>query len=256
MHIFGITNTPHIVQSNTPFMWSLLAVLFVELAAAIAGTIHIRKHPVQKVTRYLVYFLWLTVAIEYFFSIARLCVFQLESLHFLRDSLLIQNIWAYNIYSIISGLFYIYYFKEHIASRKIKLLLKIMMLVFFGSYIISLIVTESYFIRIQANPELIVALFILVSVMLYYYDKVQDNNISAPLNINVFVGLGVIIFHMLQVPLLIYLDSEKTSEFTMLLRGLLVIACILLYGLYTIGFLVCLGEKKVFNSTDAANYIR
>lgn len=225
-------------------MWTPYTILIFEIIAAITGTIYLYKTPVQKTTRYLVYFLWLTVIIECFFATVKWCIFHFESLYHLKNSLLIQNYWAYNIYMIISGLFYIYYFEQSIISPKIKTVLKIMMIIFFCSYCTSLVVTGTYFNSIQLYPEILVSLFILIAVFLYLYDMIQDDVISSPLNLHLFIGFGIIVFHLLFVLLLLYGNMGASSyNTTSFFKIFLTIACVLLYGFYTAGFIICLRGK-------------
>lgn len=225
-------------------MWLISIALLVELLAAIAGSLFIRKCKPSAATRYLVYFLWLTVAVEYTSGIARYCIMEFESLYGLKDSLLINNVWLYNIYGLISGLFYIWYFRYHLITKKAKYLLTLSMIMFAVAYCISLVVTHSFFTKIQIYPELSLSVFILFAIARYFIEKIQDNTISSPMNLELFVISGILIFRLLIIQLHLMVVANIAMDLVTTWRLLLVIACVLLYGLITTGFLLGIRQRS------------
>lgn len=245
MLLFGIILTPHIVYLITSIMWFLISILSVELAAAIAGTIYIRKHPNTKPSiRYLVYFLWLTVFVEYVFGLMPYYIDHIPLLATLKNGILSTNVWAYNIYIAISGVFYIYFIKQQIHIYWIKRFLRFLIYLFICVYCTSLMMTDSFFVQFQNFPSLCNTLCVLIAVLLLLYDYIMTDEIIPILHIRISAGIGIFVFYILKIPLMLFRYTDSmTGEIVFILRGLLSIACLFLYGLCIIGFILGLRRK-------------
>jgi len=105
----------------------LIIVNFFELLAAVVGTIYLKhtKYRVNLLTRYFVCFLWLTVLVEIIFGWTPWFIVKTESLAYLKNTFLSNNHWSYNIYFIISYVFYVFYFKKNITSKRIIVIFKL-----------------------------------------------------------------------------------------------------------------------------------
>ncbi len=221
-----------------------IIICFVELLSAITGTLYIKKHSVHQQTRYLVYFLWLTVSIESFFAFSNWVVKHFLIQKSLVDSLHIGNTWIYLIYGVISGVFYINYFKNQIESPKTRKLLNIFIYVFICFYVAVSLTTNMSIGGVEIYPMMLFSLFVTVAVVYYALEYIHKDTISTIIEIPFFVGIGVSLFHILIVPFFLLYKINQGYSFFVLLKFLLVFSNILLYGLYTFGFIFCWKQRK------------
>ncbi len=226
-------------------MWFLISILTLELLAAIAGTLYIRKRRVTKRSiRYLVYFLWLTVFVEYVFGLMPYYIEHIPLLVNLKNGFFSTNVWVYNVYTIISGLFYIYFIEQQTHIRWIKGFLRVLILLFICICGIQLVTTDSFFVEFQRLLYAYNILFVLIAVILLLYDYIMTDEIIPILDISISASIGIFVFHTLEIPLIVYRYIDSISgRAAFILYGLLSVACLFLYGLCIIGFILGLKRK-------------
>ena len=212
-------------------MWFLIPILALELLAAIAGTLYIRKRPTTKPSiRYLVYFLWLTVFVEHVFGLMPSYIKYIPQLEHLKDGFLSTNVWAYNIYIVISGVFYIYFIEQQIHIQWIKQFLRILTSLSICICGTCLIKTGSFFVQLQSFPNLCNTLFVLIAATLLLYDHIMTDEIIPILDIRISVGIGIFVFHFLKILLILYRYTDLVAvDFYYIIRSLLSVACLFLY---------------------------
>ncbi|AXT53621.1 hypothetical protein D1818_23375 [Aquimarina sp. BL5] len=220
-----------------------------EFLAALVGIIYIYKYRVDNATRYFVYFLCFSFFVELLGELPTL-IKNNESLDFLNNTLLAKNAWFYNIYTIISILFYVCYFKYYLKSRYLKNILNILLLVFLLSSIVNLIITDVFFVRQSSYVMVFGTFLILISVFFYFFEMLKSEKILEFNKDFVFyVGVGASIFHLCITPLFIYFryfHDDISPEFVQIHKTILYTSIIFMYTCFTIGFLVCFKKNKSY----------
>ncbi len=223
---------------------------FVEILAAIAGIFYIRKNRIEIPVRFFVYFLCLTVLVELLGLFPSLIYYE-ERFSFLKGTFLQKkNSWLYNVYHIVSFMFYIFFFAYILRNTRFKNFLKLMGGFYLVSTILNLIISDVFFISVSLYTYLFGTFLILLSVGFYFFEILQSDEI---LNFNksiyFYISIGTMIFHLVVCPLFIYdkyFDIGKSPEFVEIRRFILICANIFLYTCYIIGFMVCLRKNKSY----------
>ena len=154
-----------------------LPINLVEILAAIAGTIFLRKVPASDLaTKYFVWFLWLTVVLETIGCYAPLGHFEgYNFFSFLKDTPFQNNKWLYNFYSLVSAVFFTLYFRQFIKSRIQRLILKILIVFFIVSSVVNLAVTGVLFTEDSKYVNLLGTFLIFFSITLFYFELLRSD---------------------------------------------------------------------------------
>ncbi len=232
-------------------MLFLIIVNFFELLSALVGTSFIRKNKTSNLTKYFVYFLWLTVFVEIIFGWLPRLVYYQESFSFLKGTFLAKNDWIYNTYFIISFLFYITYFKLNLISKKFRKILSVLSIIYLIACVIYLINEGIYFTSISSVTYITGSILIFLSVLLYFYEIIQSDTIlSFHTNLTFYIAVGAMVFHLIATPLFIYSEYyvfDKNPDFVKVRRIILYSTNIFLYTCYIIGFIVCSTKNKSYS---------
>ena len=173
----------------------LVIVIFFEVLTAIIGTIYFnkKKYRVNKLTRYFIWVLWLTVFVEIIFGLAPKFLKGVESLVLLREFLLKYSYLVYNIYVVITFLFYVFYFKYNIYSKKINNVLNVVVLICFVLVVTILFFTGVDFESNWPIVDIVGSILIFVSVMLYFLEIFNSDKIlSIHKEISFYIAVGAI----------------------------------------------------------------
>lgn len=220
-----------------------------ELIAALAGTIFITKYRVKFWTRYFVYFLWVNFFIEVFGKLPDL-IDEIDYLSFLKNSFLAKNAWLYNIYTILSYLFYISFFKWNLKTIVFKKILKMLALLFLISSTLNLILTDVFFKVHSPFPMIFGTSILLISVFFYFFEMLKSERILYfSKDLIFYIAVGALIFHLCATPVFIYstyYKNEISLFFVKIHRIVLYSAIIFMYTCYTIGFIVCSKKNKSY----------
>ncbi|WP_106791138.1 hypothetical protein [Aquimarina sp. Aq78] len=219
-----------------------------ELLAALAGTFYIMKYRVDKLTRYFVYFLWLNFLVE---MVGKLPTYipAYDELSFLKETFLIKNAWLYNIHSIVSIVFYTWYFRENLLSKKFKFTLDILIILFFITSVLNLLITDDFFKVHSSFPMITGTLIILISVFFYFFEMLKSEKIlEFNKDLVFYVAIGTMVLHLVVAPLFIYSAyySKENVDFIKIRVIILYCAIIFTYTCYTIGFIVCSRKNRSY----------
>ncbi len=226
----------------------LLINLF-ELVAFITGIYYYRKNK-SKPTLYLVWFLGITVFSELFSWYAYFV--KTGFLSFLIDTPFESNNWSGNLYSIISYLFYINYFKWYLTSKNSITLLNRFSIVFFLVSILEIIFFDGFFTGSMAITNIFGTLLVFLSISFYYLELLKSDQIlQVQKSLPFYVSVGALIFHLCTTPLFLYSSYYSNSidpDFVNLYRQVIFGTNYLLYSIYTAGFLICSQKKDPYYS--------
>ncbi len=225
-----------------------------ELIAAIVGIIYIRKYRVDILIRYFVYFLCLNFLIELFGKLPYL-IDKTESLSFLKNTFLARNAWLYNIYTVLGYLFYITFFKLHLFSKGFRNILNILSIIFFISSLLNLLLTDVFFKIHSFFPMIIGTLTLLISVFFYFFEMLKSEKIlKFNKDLVFYIAVGALVFHLCAPPLFIftsYYSNLISAEFVKIRMIILYSAIIFMYTCYTIGFVICIPQKKLYQKNKS-----
>lgn len=220
-----------------------------EVGAAIAGSYYLSQMTLlAPETRFIVYYLWLVVFVEF---LGLYSIFEYYSnysyLPFIKDTPWERNIWLFNCYHVIKFGVFFFYFAKQLSSRQVQKAAYLVGSIFIICLILYLVFSGEFFIQFSRLEAVGGTFLLLFIVLMYYYDLLKSNKIlyfykSLPF----YFSVGILLWHLTITPLFIFNQYFNTSspEFIELHGLILVLANIILYGLFITGFIVCARSNK------------
>ncbi|RMA57790.1 hypothetical protein BXY75_2595 [Ulvibacter antarcticus] len=209
---------------NTDNLYNIVNVL--EFIAAIAATVYFNKYK-HSSEKHFLYFLWLTFIIE---IIGVICIY---------NGIAVE--WFYQIFMIISFLFYFYWYHNILRKRIFRKTVYLVSGLFIILSILAYILPESFGNRAYAFIAGSIGLLVLT--MFHFYQLLNsDEVLIVKYKLSFWISIGLLLFYLGMVPLAQlskYLNTGALSRMIILLS----LNCIL-YGCYIIGFL---WTKKKYN---------
>lgn len=229
---------------------NFLLIYILEVGAAIAGTIYLRKVTLpEKGVRLFVYYLWLVVFVEFVGLYPSYAYFfDYKKLGFIKGTLFERNYWWYNSYTVIKFIvLYVFFILQlEPAARRTKLF--VISALFILSFIIHLIFGDAFFKAHSAYMSVTGTLYLMILIFLYHFEILKSDRIlkfyrSMPF----YISIGILIWHLSITPVLIYNKyfSLQSPDFVYFQMVLLKSINIFLYGILILGFMV--GTKKERN---------
>lgn len=224
----------------------LLINLF-EFIAFLTGVFYYQKNK-TKPTLYLVWFLGITVFSELFSWYAYFV--NTGFLHFLKGTPFETNYWWANIYSILSYLFYINYFKWYLSTKRSINILNFVSIVFLVTSISEFIFSDDFFIKFVPILNILGTLLVFLSIAFYYLELLKSDQIlQVQKSLPFYISVGALIFHLCTTPLFLYSSYYSNSVdpgFVSLYRQIIFGTNYLLYSIYIAGFLICSRKKDPY----------
>ena len=224
-----------------------LLINFFEIIAFLTGIFYYRKNK-SRPTFYLVWFLGITVFSELF----SWYTYFVESgfLSFLNETPFKSNYWLGNLYSIISYLFYINYFKWFMSAKSSVIILNRVSILFLVASILEIIFYGGFFIKLMPISTILGTLFVFLSIALYYMELLKSDQIlQVQKTLPFYISVGALIFHLCTTPLFLYSSYFSNSidpGFVSLYKQVIFGSNYLLYSIYIAGFLICLRTKDPY----------
>ncbi|SHJ06936.1 hypothetical protein SAMN04488508_105165 [Aquimarina spongiae] len=226
-----------------------IAFHILEVFAALAGTFFVLKNK-DRVVKYFVYYLWLTVFVETVGTIPRI-IRSTEYLNFLKGTIWMENDWLYNSYVIITFIIYAVFFRAYMKNEFFKKILKSLIVFFFLTSVLNLFFSDVFFNGLSSYSMIMGSILLLVSVMLYFYEVLQSESIlSFHKSLPFYIAIGALVFYLSMTPLFIfnkYYSFRSNPEFVGIYRTIREIAIIFMYTCFTIGFLLCSKKNKSYS---------
>jgi len=230
------------------YLTKVIPIYVLELLAVIAGTFYLRNNTnTLLVNKYLVYFLWYTFINELIGSFAPIAYFtNYEYFSFVKNTLFSDNVWLYNIYTLVSFSFFGYYFITLLQSEKLKKRLYIIYFSYLVIGIINLFVTDIFFKGSSIYTSIVGTILLLSIIIVFYFDLLQNDIIlDLKKHLPVYISLGVLVFYLSVTPLDIfsrYFNSDN-DIFVSLRTNILLFANIFMYSTFILGFILCTKKK-------------
>ncbi len=216
----------------------------VEILAACLGLYYLAKKPnVSKATKQLVTLLWITVFVELTATYTLVGYYsEYKIFGFVKDTVFVRNYWLYNIFFIYSFAFYSYYFAFLNENKKNKKRLYFLIALFVLFATINLFISDSFFTQIIIFTEVAGTLLILLTTISFYFSLLKSDTILNLRNyLPIYISIGVLVFNLCISPLEIFSQYYKAinPNFVKLRIIFLLVANIFLYGIFSLGFIVC-----------------
>ena len=223
----------------------------IELIAAIAGSIYLSKNRIDKSSRFLVAFLWLTVVVEKVGLIKKI-VDQTDYLVFLEGTIFAKpNYWIYNPYLIISIFFYVRYLSWNMGSLRNRKLLRVLSYIYVVSSIFNFcFYPNEFFISHSAYGFIVGSFLVFLTILLYFYEVLQNDIILKIKNyLPFYIATGVLFFYLTMTPFFIHSKyySAPNPDFIKIYTFIITFANVIMYTCFTVGFIVCSKKNKSYS---------
>lgn len=222
-----------------------------EFVAAVVATFSYFqiKNSKTKTFKYLLFFLWTTVIIEFIGSYTSLfepyCFEDLE--FFKKYPFLEKNYWLFNIYLFIAYTFYAWYILKHLETKNNKIVSIYVIIIFSLISIIDFIFGDIFFKEYSQFMILFGLILIVVVLCMYYYEVLKSDRILSISNsLPFYVSIGVLIFYISVTPLMLSSQYIKSEEivFTTYYKLILNYSNYFLYGIIIFGIVKCYWFNK------------
>lgn len=221
--------------------------------AALSGS-YFLGHSGSKVnsTKYLVWFLWITVFVEMLASYVVIAYYSnYRIFSFIENTSFQNNYWLYNIYNVVGFSFLTLYFVSFLKNKiwhRIFALLTIALIIIPGLVIIF---SPHFFEPPSRFVVLARTLLLFFSILLFYFELLSSNLLlSLQKFLPFYISVGVLVFTLCVAPLDILFHyfniSEGNDLFVKLRFDVLLYANIFMYVTFILGFLICSTKKKLF----------
>jgi len=219
-----------------------------ETVAAVTGLYFLFTRKLKFVTKLFIYLLCLTVLVEIIATYSPIAYFsEYQFFGFVKDTSFVRNYWIYNIRMIIAYFVYTYYFRSYLKDQQSKKLLMVLLMVFVVTAIVNLFSSDVFFTSFSAYSNITGSLLALLAIALYYYQFVNSDAIlDVKKHLPVYISIGAMLLYFVLTPIFIYsryFDIKENPDFVELYKTLLVVTNVLVYLIYTIGFIVCLRKN-------------
>ncbi len=231
------------------FLFNMIPVILLELVAAITGVYYLRNTNARFAEKAFVLFLWLTVVVELVGTYAGIGYFtNYEYFGLVKDTPFRNNYWLYNIYQLLSYIFYVYFLSSWMLNKKLRKFLLVLSIVLIVSVVFDF-ATNDFFNTNSRVSTIFGSLLVLLAVFFFYLDLLNSNKpIAFKYYLPAYISIAIL-FHTLCFSPLDFLSNYfKTSTGNQLFVSFrvytLFILNILLYLTYTFAFIICSKKKK------------
>lgn len=159
-----------------------------------------------------------------------------------------RNLWWYNSYHVVKFAVFYFYFSMQFRSIGKRKAFQVIGALFVFILILYLIFSGEFFTQQSTLDAIGSTLLLMIIILTYYIELLKSNRIlyfykSLPF----YVSIGLLIWHLSVAPILIYniYFSTQSPNFMALHGIILLIANIVLYSTFILGFLVCAKMREV-----------
>lgn len=222
---------------------------FVEVLAAITGSIYLRKTNNKKLSVF-VYYLWLTVAVEFLgrYTYIMQRNFDYEWFINLKNSFFCYNTWLYNIYSFMAiGLLGIFY-SDLLINKSFKIIIRFIFLGY-SLFTIGYYILTNAFLEQSINYDFILgAIIIGIYVILYFIELMKSEYLLKYYTLpSFYISIALLLWYICATPLFIFDNYFKAINegFVNFRHLVLLIINIFTYTCIIFGFWYSLYKGKL-----------
>ncbi|MFT5437341.1 MAG: hypothetical protein ACI840_001995 [Ulvibacter sp.] len=231
------------------FIISVVPIIIIELLAAIAGIYYIKNGPTDRVTRWFVVFLCITVLVELVALYAVIAYYSdYKYFSFVECNVFADTKWIYNIYTIVNFAFLVYYFYTFLKGRLIRQVVKHAVISYILSSVVYLLIFEDIFFRELSQFSNIAGTLLLLTVIVLFYFQLLKSDVTLNLKffLPFYISIGVLIFNLLITPIDIFDDfySGEDILFTKIKNIVYLFSNLFMYSSFILGFIICRRKKS------------
>ena len=110
--------------------------------------------------------------------------------------------------------------------------------------LVNLLLSGVYFNGISKFTYIIGSILLLIAILVYYFELLQSDNILRfSQSLTFYISVGLLIYYLTMTPLFIYgsyyYTGESSDTFNKFYIYTLAIANVVMYGTFTLGFILC-----------------
>lgn len=198
-----------------------------------------------KNSRLLVYFLWFIVFTELFGSYAPIAYYsEYRIFGFVENTAFQNNMWWYNIISIINFSFCTYYFSSFLRSDRLKFIFNSAIVIYLVVAVIYYGFSGEFYTESTGIMGIVGVLLLLISILVFYYQLLRSDLILTLKHfLPFYISIGVLFFNLIVTPIELLSEfltvGESNVLFVELYINVLQIANIILYLSFIFGFIIC-----------------
>lgn len=219
-----------------------------ELVAALAGSYHYLKTK-NFIIRPFIWYLWLVVFVETFGMYGYILQYNYDNELFIwiKNSVFCYNRWLYNIFHVLAVILFGIYYKRVLKDNKAKQIVTTLVAIYVIFSVGYALFSNDFFMKSIPYNHFLETFIVFIFVMLFYREILKSDRILVFYKEPAFyISSGLLLWYLGVTPLFIfdgyfYAVNPNFIEFR---SFYLLIANILLYSCYTIGFLYTIQFKK------------
>jgi hypothetical protein len=193
-----------------------------EFITAVLATYHYNKYN-KSTEKYFMHFLWFVFIMD--FGIGGYIELVLKQ----------NNSWVYNIYFLISFLFYFYWYYSIIKKTTFKQLVLFLAVTF--------VILDIFCFVVIGNNQYHISAFIFGAIInliatLFYFSELLASKIVIHLKhkLSFWIATALMLFNVVMIPFMIYIDTITRVDYPNY-QYLLISLNLILYSCYSIGFI-------------------
>ncbi|MBQ4818756.1 hypothetical protein [Aquimarina sp. MMG016] len=156
---------------------------------------------------------------------------------YLREKVTHYNAIIYNIYYVVNFTYLLLLYRAYLSNKKSKVVVLTFTLIYLFSFIVNGFF-ENYLIEFQRFPYIIAALFLIITVILYFSEVLNSEKVlHAKKNLLFWISVGLLLYYVGNIPFRIIRNYyQDLADATILFLVNLTLG-IVMYICFIIGFL-------------------
>lgn len=235
------------------YLLGVLPINLVELIAALCGSYYLIKHKnnVKKADKYFVFFLWITLVFELIGAYAPVAYFSNYSYFgFVKGTVFERNYWLFNVYTIGSFTFFMWYISRYIFNAFYKSLFKFLCIAFLIGSIIDIIINQTFFEHYSFLISISGTLILLFEILMFFYFVFKnETTIVIKRFLPVYLSIGILVYYLCITPFDVLMNyftlSSGNNLFVSARIYVMLFSNVIMYGMFALGFILCSKKKKL-----------
>jgi len=206
---------------------------YFELIATITGTVYFYKYKYSYL-KYFLYLLWFTTFTEFIGPYA----IEKEFLIFFDEKGIKYNLWMYNLLEIITFMTFFYMYFKSIKNSSYRLWIKIFIISYVVISVFNWAFIQSFILEWSELPYIVGSLFLIITILFYFIELLKSEKILLFHRTLLFwISVGLLLFYTGTIPFTIEMNGYALIPGTHKLFLIMYILAIVMYLIFTFGFI-------------------
>ena len=176
------------------------------ILAAVSGTVYLKKTKYRKLSVF-VYYLWLTVAVEFIGGYTYLMQrnYDYEWFISIKNSVFCYNMWFFNIYNFLTiGLLGIFY-SDLLISKSLKIIVRSVFLIYSVFTLAYYIFTDAFFTMGLPFEDILATVIVTIYVICYFIELIRSEYILQYYKMpSFYISVALLSWQLIVTPLIIF----------------------------------------------------